>query len=103
MLVKIEKFYPDYVSEDLASEAHAMKQFFLDPEKYRQWVNATATQYEVDFAEAEKACIYGIVRAHKKMIQDRGEEVAEWFKDYVGLQKFFDAYNTLETENSNVH
>lgn len=92
MKVKIGKSdKPDFITDELYNEAKAMKLFFEDPVKYEEWILSIAKQHEVDADEAEKAAILGIIRAHQTMIDNRGADQAEWFKDYVGLQKFFDA------------
>lgn len=87
---------PDFVTEELYAEAKAMKNFFGDETKYTEWIKSISIDHSADMDEAEKAAITGIVKAHKAMIVNRGEDQAEWFKEYVGLQKFFDAYEEFK-------
>ena len=99
MLIKFDTAdKPDHIPQELYAEAKALWAFFQDEEKYQEWITSISKQHEIDFEEAEKGAITGIVKAHEKMIANRGEEEAEWFKEYVGLQKFFDAYETFKGE-----
>ena len=78
---------PDFVPEEIYKSALAAKRTYNS--EWEFWVWNVAQDYNVSQAEAEDACIRGLIKEINRIRLIYGDKIGNWWEDFMDMKDIY--------------